>query len=191
MIKIGLKSWCIFRYSHARQGVSCHIVLIIFCCNCAYAIRPRSLIRSSPPYLDFSSSAFYVIFIHLHPIDETKSLKNNEHITSSNRPLTTQFSKMEAGKMKADEFRKKIFELVNLMFWTLKILATLLHATTKGHGEFLFRCILMKKKSVSPQVPLFSLSSKHNAVWSRYIDQGYLGRFTEIDQLTDVGGSTV
>ena len=54
--------------------------------------------------------AFYVSFlrltqifnnIHLHPIDETKNLKNKEHITT-NRPLSIQFSKMEAGKMKAD-----------------------------------------------------------------------------------------
>ena len=42
-------------------------------------------------------------------------------------------------------------------------------------------------------MPLFSLSSKHDAVRSWYIDKGHdLGRFTEndVDQLTDVGGST-
>ena len=48
-----------------------------------------------------------------------------------------------------------------------------------------------EEKSVSPRVPLFSLSLKHNVVRSLYIDQGLLVRFMEVDQLTDVGGSTV
>ncbi len=48
----------------------------------------------------------------------------------------------------------------------------------------------MKKKSVSKRVPLFSLSSKHNAVRSRHIDQGHLGQFTEVDQFNDVGRSS-
>ncbi len=52
----------------------------------------------------------------------------------------------------------------------------------------------MEKKSVSPRVPGFVFTQFEaytcNAVRSRYIDQGHLGRFTEVDQLTDVGGST-
>ena len=44
----------------------------------------------------------------------------------------------------------------------------------------------MKKKSVSPRARVV-----WSAVRSRYIDQGHLGRFTEVDQLTDVGRSTV
>ena len=140
----------------------------------------------------------------------TKKFKNNEHITT-NRPSSFNHQIFKDGSWKNESrwISKWFSELVNLTFWTLKIfthhaLATLHQATRKGHGEFLFATerflifwlgvLWWRKKKCFPSIAfLFSLSSKHDAVRSRscwYIDQGHLGRFTEVDQLTDVGGST-
>ena len=46
-------------------------------------LRGDSVTTASLPYCDFSSSAFHMIFIHLHPLDEAKNSKNNDHITTN------------------------------------------------------------------------------------------------------------